>query len=111
MRAFAGNEGADAAKLGITGFCWGGRITWLYAAQQPNLKAGVAWYGRLVGEADPLHPKHPIDVAKKKVPQGTFFTGCAGRGNPATVRPSFQPPESRPLMTSISWFSLKGLVM
>lgn len=61
--AFAGNEGADAAKLGITGFCWGGRIVWLYAAHNPALKAGVAWYGRLVGEADPLHPKHPVDVA------------------------------------------------
>ena len=52
----------DVAKLGITGFCWGGRIVWLYSAHNPNLKAGVAWYGRLVGEADELHPKHPIDV-------------------------------------------------
>ena len=42
----------DTAKLGITGFCWGGRIVWLYAAHNPNLKAGVAWYGRLVGAAD-----------------------------------------------------------
>ena len=41
---------ADVAKLGITGFCWGGRIVWLYAAHNPNLKAGVAWYGRLVGD-------------------------------------------------------------
>lgn len=54
---------ADTAKLAITGFCWGGRIVWLYAAHNPNLKAGVAWYGRLVGAADPLHPKHPVDVA------------------------------------------------
>jgi carboxymethylenebutenolidase len=53
----------DTARLGITGFCWGGRIVWLYAAHNPNLKAGVAWYGRLVGDADPLHPKHPVDVA------------------------------------------------
>ena len=53
---------ADVAKLGITGFCWGGRIVWLYAAHNPNLKAGVAWYGRLVGDADERHPKHPIDV-------------------------------------------------
>ncbi len=53
----------DTARLGITGFCWGGRIVWLYAAHNSNLKAGVAWYGRLVGDADPLHPKHPVDVA------------------------------------------------
>jgi carboxymethylenebutenolidase len=50
-------------KLGITGFCWGGRIVWLYAAHNPNLKAGVAWYGRIVGTPDDLHPKHPLDLA------------------------------------------------
>lgn len=53
----------DTSKLAITGFCWGGRIVWLYSAHNPNLKAGAAWYGRLVGDADPLHPKHPVDVA------------------------------------------------
>lgn len=53
----------DTSKLGITGFCWGGRIVWLYAAHNPQLKAGVAWYGRLVGNPDELHPKHPVDVA------------------------------------------------
>ena len=52
----------DAARLGITGFCWGGRIVWLYAAHNPELKAGVAWYGRLVEESRPLQPRHPIDV-------------------------------------------------
>jgi carboxymethylenebutenolidase len=50
-------------KLGVTGFCWGGRIVWLYSAHNPNLKAGVAWYGRLVGMADDLHPKHPVELA------------------------------------------------
>jgi carboxymethylenebutenolidase len=56
----------DTAKLGITGFCWGGRITWLYAAHNKNLKAGVAWYGRLsgAGKATELQPKYPIDLAK-----------------------------------------------
>ena len=53
----------DIAKLGITGFCWGGRIVWLYAAHNPQLKAGVAWYGRLIGKSSELQPKHPIDVA------------------------------------------------
>ena len=50
-------------KLGVTGFCWGGRIVWLYAAHSTQLKAGVAWYGRLVGKASELQSKHPIDVA------------------------------------------------
>ena len=63
--AFAKSEGkADTAKLGITGFCWGGRITWLYDAHNPAVKAGVAWYGLVVGDATPLTPKHPVDVAK-----------------------------------------------
>jgi carboxymethylenebutenolidase len=57
-----GTGKGDVAKLGTTGYCWGGRIVWLYAAHNPDLKAGVAWYGRLVGDADELHPKHPIDV-------------------------------------------------
>lgn len=53
----------DVARLGITGFCWGGRIVWLYASHSKLLKAGVAWYGRLVGDKSELFPKHPIDVA------------------------------------------------
>lgn len=53
----------DTAKLGITGFCWGGRIVWLYAAHNKDLKAGGAWYGRLSGKATELQPKHPIDLA------------------------------------------------
>jgi carboxymethylenebutenolidase len=54
---------ADTAKLGITGFCWGGRIVWLYAAHNPDLKAGVAWYGRLAGQSNDLQPKYPLDIA------------------------------------------------
>jgi len=57
-----GTGKADTAKLGITGFCWGGRIVWLYTAHNPNVKAGVAWYGRIVGQPSELQPKHPIDV-------------------------------------------------
>jgi len=60
--AWAVAHGGDASRVGITGFCWGGRITWLYAAHNPKLKAGVAWYGRLVGEASTLAPKQPVDV-------------------------------------------------
>ncbi|MEK7831394.1 MAG: dienelactone hydrolase family protein, partial [Acidobacteriota bacterium] len=66
--AWAGKNGGNIKKLGITGFCWGGRIVWLYAAHNPNLKAGVAWYGRLTppppDRANPLQPKHPTELAK-----------------------------------------------
>ena len=66
----------NADKLAITGFCWGGRITWLYAAHNPNVKAGVAWYGRLVGNATELQPKHPIDIAfELKVPVLGLYGG------------------------------------
>lgn len=63
--AWAGAHGGNTARLGITGFCWGGRITWLYAAHNPQLKAGVAWYGRIVGVPSELSPRHPIDIAGK----------------------------------------------
>ncbi|MBT9500169.1 MAG: dienelactone hydrolase family protein [Burkholderiaceae bacterium] len=61
--AWARTQGGDTSRLGITGFCWGGRMTWLYAAHNPGVKAGVAWYGRLVGASTPLTPKHPVDLA------------------------------------------------
>jgi len=61
--AYAKGTGkADTAKLGITGFCWGGRVVWLYSAHNPNLKAGVAWYGRLEGAKTELQPKYPLDL-------------------------------------------------
>ena len=58
---WATRAGGDPARLSATGFCWGGRITWLYAAHQPALRAGVAWYGRLSGMASALTPTHPLD--------------------------------------------------
>jgi carboxymethylenebutenolidase len=64
-----GTGKADPARLGITGFCWGGRIVWLYAAHNASLKAGVAWYGRLEGDRTDLQPRYPIDVvAELKAP-------------------------------------------
>lgn len=57
----ARNKG-DAKRLGVTGFCWGGRVTWLYAAHSQRVKAGAAWYGRLVGDTAELQPKNPIDI-------------------------------------------------
>src|SRR5207237_9134771 len=53
----------DASRLGITGFCWGGRIVWLYAAHSAKLKAGVAWYGKLAPDPTPLQPHTPLDIA------------------------------------------------
>ncbi|EGJ10527.1 carboxymethylenebutenolidase [Rubrivivax benzoatilyticus JA2 = ATCC BAA-35] len=63
--AWASGQGADTTKAGITGFCWGGRITWLYAAHSPQMKAGVAWYGRLVGDKTALQPMHPVELASQ----------------------------------------------
>jgi len=61
--AWAGENGGDTGRLGITGFCWGGRIVWMYSAHNPKVKAGVAWYGRLVGDKSALMPQQPIDLA------------------------------------------------
>lgn len=61
--AWAAQNGGNTDKLGITGFCWGGRIVWLYCAHNPQVKAGVAWYGRLVGDKTTLTPQHPLDIA------------------------------------------------
>ncbi|MEG3935594.1 dienelactone hydrolase family protein [Microcoleus sp. T3_B1] len=63
-------------KLGITGFCWGGRIVWLYSSHNPKVKAGVAWYGRVVGNSTDLTPKQPIDIAASlKVPVLGLYGG------------------------------------
>jgi carboxymethylenebutenolidase len=63
-------------KLGITGFCWGGRIVWLYAAHNSQLKAGVAWYGRITGDHTELQPKYPLDiVADLKAPVLGLYGG------------------------------------
>src|SRR5205807_143253 len=72
----------NTEKLGITGFCWGGRIVWLYTAHNKNVKAGVAWYGRLVGDADKLHPKHPIDVVGSLNAPVLGLYGAADTGIP-----------------------------
>jgi len=63
--AWAKAHGGNIDQLGVTGFCWGGRITWLYAAHNPQIKAGVAWYGRLVGQTSELTPRQPLDLAGK----------------------------------------------
>lgn len=73
---WAAGTGADTNRLLITGFCWGGRITWLYCAHNPQVKAGVAWYGRLVGVVSELTPKHPTDlVGELKAPVLGLYGG------------------------------------
>lgn len=62
--AWAAKNGGDPNRVGVTGFCWGGRITWLACANIPTMKAGVAWYGRLVGDKSENFPLHPVDLAK-----------------------------------------------
>ena len=76
--AWADKSGkGSTSKLGITGFCWGGRIVWLYAAHSNRLKAGVAWYGPLAGNASALKPKNPIDlVASLKAPVLGLYAGA-----------------------------------
>jgi carboxymethylenebutenolidase len=88
-------------KLSVTGFCWGGRIVWLYAAHNPNLKAGVAWYGRLTSPADELHPKHPLDLAASLKAPVLGLYGGADTGIPndtvekmqAALKEAKQPSE------------------
>jgi len=72
----------NVEKLGITGFCWGGRMVWLYAAHNPKLKAGVAWYGRLAGKPSALQPKHPLDEASSLNAPVLGLYGADDRGIP-----------------------------
>jgi carboxymethylenebutenolidase len=84
-----GTKRADVSRLGITGFCWGGRIVWLYAGhagRRAALRAGVAWYGRLAGDKDELHPRRPIDVAAALKAPVLGLYGAEDQGIPlATV--------------------------
>jgi carboxymethylenebutenolidase len=74
--AWARGNGGHPRKLAITGFCWGGRIVWLYAAHSRDVKAGIAWYGRLAGEPNELQPRHPIDVVGElKAPVLGLYAG------------------------------------
>lgn len=76
--AFAGSEGADTKRLGIVGFCWGGRIVWLYAAHNHAVKAGVSFYGALRGPypRSPLRPEYPLDLVNAiDAPVLAFYGG------------------------------------
>ncbi|MDH4479499.1 MAG: dienelactone hydrolase family protein [Rhodoferax sp.] len=103
--AWAARNGGDSDRLAITGFCWGGRITWLYTAHQPKVKAGVAWYGRLVGQSSPLTPVHPVDVAAKLKAPVLGLYGGADTGIPlATVDAMKAALDSAPAPAKSSQF-------
>ena len=81
--AYAKGTGkGDTKKLGITGFCWGGRITWLYCAHSTDVKAGVAWYGKLVGDASANTPRHPIEIVGELKAPVLGLYGAADQGIP-----------------------------
>ncbi|UXY16064.1 dienelactone hydrolase family protein [Chitiniphilus purpureus] len=80
--AWATQHGGDVDRVAVTGFCWGGRITWLYAAHQPRLKAAVAWYGRLAGDTTPNQPRFPIDIAGRLLAPVLGLYGGADAGIP-----------------------------
>ena len=74
--AWAAKNGGSNTRLAITGFCWGGRIVWMYAAHNPKLDAGAAWYGRLEGDRNAMTPKNPLDYAGAlKAPVIGFYGG------------------------------------
>ncbi|GGY25043.1 dienelactone hydrolase family protein [Paludibacterium paludis] len=137
--AWAAAHGADDGRAGITGFCWGGRITWLYAARQAAVKAAVAWYGRLDGERTALAPTQPVDIAGKlRIPvlglYGAEDTGIgkpqvdamraalegtasrivvypgAGHGFNADYRPGYHPEAARDgWARMLAWFAANGV--
>jgi carboxymethylenebutenolidase len=81
--AWAAKSGiGDPARVAVTGFCWGGRITWLYAAHSPTVKAGVAWYGRLIGQPTELQPRYPIDLVAELDAPVLGLYGGADQGIP-----------------------------
>ena len=77
---WATKQGGEKAKTAISGFCWGGRITWMYAAHNASINAGVAWYGGLIKPVNAMTPRHPIDIAATlKVPVlGLYGAGDTG---------------------------------
>jgi len=80
--AWAASQGGDTARLGVTGFCWGGRQTWLYAAHNPAVRAGVAWYGRLTGATNERQTAHPIERAAALLAPVLGLYGGADTGIP-----------------------------
>jgi carboxymethylenebutenolidase len=81
--AWAAANGGDPKRLGVTGFCRGGRDTWLYAEHNPHLKAAVAWYGPVKGPVSVIQPHTPLEEASAlKCP----LLGLYGANDPS-IRP------------------------
>ncbi len=80
--AWAKSQGGDTSKLGIIGFCRGGRTVWEYAAHSGTLKAGVAFYGSIVDPANPLWPKSPLQLAPDMKAPVLGLYGAADTGIP-----------------------------
>lgn len=79
LLAWAGANKGDTARVGVTGFCRGGRTTWLYAIHNPKVKAAVAWYGQIVTPASDIQPKSVLDLAGSlKVPLLGLYGGKDG---------------------------------
>ncbi|PRC93647.1 dienelactone hydrolase family protein [Solimicrobium silvestre] len=87
--AWAKRNGGNPDKIAVAGFCWGGRFAWLYAAHNPSIKAGVAWYGRLTSDTAPsaLNPENPIDIAPTLT---TPMLGLYGGKDPGISMASIQ---------------------
>jgi carboxymethylenebutenolidase len=88
--AWAGSQGGDTAKLGIIGFCRGGRTVWEYAAHSGTLKAGVAFYGPPVDAPNPLWPKSPLQLAPEMKAPVLGLYGGADTGIPVTQVEQFK---------------------
>ena len=85
--AFAAASGnGDTARLGLVGYCWGGRAAWVYALHNPKLKAVVSYYGLLDGMKSPIKPQDPVDFAATlKVPVLGLYAGIDGFVKPAVI--------------------------
>jgi carboxymethylenebutenolidase len=82
--AWAVANGGNAQRVAVTGFCWGGRVTWLYAAHNPSVKAGAAWYGSMVRREGSTQPKVPVEVAADIKGRVIGFYGALDQGIPVT---------------------------
>lgn len=83
---FAREIGGDPTRAAIIGFCWGGRIAWLYAAHNSSLRAAVPWYGRLDGDHTQNQPRWPVDIAGElKVPTMGLYGGADASIPPAQI--------------------------
>src|SRR3546814_20584883 len=84
---WAASQGGDIERLGVTGFCWGGRAAWLYAAHNPACRAAAAWYGRIAKGHGALQVRHPIDLAHDlHAPVLGLYGQCDTGIPPADVR-------------------------